>query len=183
MALNWLKPSKLDVRSLITTASPEVFLTDGGFGLVISKTSEPDRCLLPDVGSGTIGSKGNASRWDTEELMLRLSRPSFSSSSSFLPRGFFTTFTYVEDVFEESTSSWSMRFFRSWKEAGKMVRTKCVGLMALTKHLHFGTSEQTSADVTGSPIERLSRKVEFSVLVEAHAETPLTCLFEKLGLP
>ena len=64
-----------------------------------------------------------------------------------------------------------------------MVRTKCVGLIALTKHLHLGTSEQTSADVTGSPIDRLSRKVEFSVLVEAHAETPLTCLFEKLGLP
>ena len=183
MALNWLKPSKLDVRSLITTASPEVFLTDGGFGLVISKTSEPDRCLLPDIGSGTIGSRGNASRWDTEELMLRLSRGSFSSSFSFLPRGFFTTFIYVEDEFDESTSSWSMRDFRSWKEAGKMVRTKCVGLMALTKHLHFGTSEHTSADVNGSPIDRLSRKVEFSVLVEAHAETPLTCLFEKLGLP
>ena len=114
--------------------------------------------------------------------MLRLSRPSFSSSLSFFPRGFFTTFTYVEDVFAESTSSWSMRDLRSWKEAGKMVRTKCVGLMALTKHLHFGTSKQ-SADVTGSPMDRLSRKVEFSVLVEAHAETPLTCLLEKLGLP
>ena len=166
----------------MTTASPDVFLTDGGFGLVISKTSEPDRCRLPEAGSGGMGSRGKASRCDTDELMLRPSRPSLGSSDSFLSKGFFTTFTYVEDALEESTSSWRMRDFKSWKDAGKIVRTKWVGLIALTKHLHFGTSEETSAEEAGSPMDRLSRKAELSVLVEAHAEIPLTCLREKLRL-
>ena len=57
-----------------------------------------------------------------------------------------------------------------------------MGLIALTKHLHFGTSEETSAEEAGSPMDRLSRKAELSVLVEAHAEIPLTCLREKLRL-